>query len=183
MPDMTDDWMNPPTSISWQSNSDARPRPFLVERKAAIICTFVGRRPTEWKRYSTHETRGTRDAELARLREDHPAWRLRPAHERSLLWNREVRVEDEEADLLRLLARVQATKAAGVAGVRASRHARALGQPPLPHGRGPAGASTSSGSRDATHSRAISVGTMRSPPMRCSRGSTAPYAISFTTGG
>ncbi len=110
MPDMTDDWMNPRTSTSWQAGSEETSRPFLIQREATIPCTFVGKPPTEWRTYSSHRTREERDTELTRLREGHPAWHLRPAREISHFGNREVRVEDDEADLMRRLARVRADK-------------------------------------------------------------------------
>lgn len=107
MADHTDDWMHPQMSSRWQaSDRKADPRPFLIQRQRRVICSWVGSGPpTEWDLWSSHKTREERDAELKRLRADHPAWRLRPAHETEIAGRRDVKVEDEEADLVaRLLA-------------------------------------------------------------------------------
>ena len=81
MPDLTDDWMNPPASRSWSSASidaDRRKKPFLIQRQRVIQCTWVGDEPpTQWDEWGRFETREERDAALRRLREEHPLWRLR----------------------------------------------------------------------------------------------------------
>lgn len=108
MVDHTDDWMHPRQAVSWQKQAEPEPRPFLIQRKKVIQCSWVGSGPpTQWDTWSSHLTREERDAELARLRKQHPAWQLRPAHETDRFGHRRVDVEDEEADLL---ARLQMLK-------------------------------------------------------------------------
>ncbi len=82
MPDHTDDWMNPPTSSrAWSSaeiEADRRRRPFLIQRQRVIVCSWRGDGPpTRWDEWARFETKAERDKELALLRKEHPAWRLR----------------------------------------------------------------------------------------------------------
>ena len=100
-----DDWMNPSTSVSW-----SMPPPketWLIQRERVIVCTWMGDGPPrEWKTWMSYDTREERDAELKHLRET-TSWHLRPAYQP--LRGR-MRVEDEEADLLRRLADVRSTR-------------------------------------------------------------------------
>jgi len=105
MPRTDDDWMNPRTSVSWEM-----PEPkeqWLIQRERVIVCTWMGDRPPhEWATWMAYDNREERDAELKCLRET-TSWHLRPAYQP--LHGR-MRIEDEEADLLRRLAEVRQNK-------------------------------------------------------------------------
>lgn len=75
MPDMTDDWMNPPTSRMWTATMPDNKTVFLIERESRVI-TF-GDPLTEWKEWERFDTAEARDTALARLRAEHPVWSLR----------------------------------------------------------------------------------------------------------
>lgn len=75
-PDMTDDWMNPPKRSGYTYTPPKYPR-FLIQRKRRLdYFPFE-----EWGYWKEFQCRAERDAALARLREDHPAWRLRKIDE------------------------------------------------------------------------------------------------------
>ena len=72
-PDMTDDWMNPPKREAYVHTRQKYPR-FLIQRKRRLDYF-----PFEkWDVWESFETRTERDAELAKLRTEHPVWLLRP---------------------------------------------------------------------------------------------------------
>lgn len=77
MPDMTDDWMSPKTSELYTHRTPQRGDPvrYLIERQRRIP-TF-GDPIHQWDQWSSHDTAEKRDAELSKLRKEHPVWRLR----------------------------------------------------------------------------------------------------------
>lgn len=102
MSHVDDDWMNPRTSVSYEM-----PKPkeeWLIQRERTIVCTWVGDGPPrEWRTWRAFDDRKERDAELKRLRKD-TSWHLRPAYKP--LYG-PIRVEDEEAYLVRRLEEVR----------------------------------------------------------------------------
>ena len=76
-PDMTDDWMNPePRSETWGARTDDYPR-YLIERRR-VLSYFPF---SKWDFWAKFDTREERDAELAKLQEEHPVWQLRSRDE------------------------------------------------------------------------------------------------------
>jgi hypothetical protein len=90
MSDRDDDWMIPwnRQSVGHSTNyaKELRlKRPFLIQREKVIMCTWVGDGPPrQWDLWASFETKEERDAALAKLRQDHPAWHLRARHLDSL---------------------------------------------------------------------------------------------------
>ena len=84
MPDMTDDWMDPPNRGGFgfdraKYEADRRAKPFIIQRAKRRIVSFMGRPPPpDWDTWSAHTTAEERDAELKRLKSPHPMWQLRP---------------------------------------------------------------------------------------------------------
>ena len=77
MPDMTDDWMNPPTSVSWAQKPPINAMRYFIQRQRAITVSGNVSAIYQWDVWSEHDTAEERDAALERLRAEHPAWRLR----------------------------------------------------------------------------------------------------------
>lgn len=77
--DLSDDWMNPRRSCSWTTPPPPKMGEihYVIQRKKAIPVSGNVSAIYRWERWSKHGTAAERDAELARLREEHPAWRLR----------------------------------------------------------------------------------------------------------
>jgi hypothetical protein len=77
MTDMTDDWMNPPKREATYVASAPRYPRFLIERQRRIDHFPF----TEWAVWKSYSARDERDAEIATLRTQHPAWQLRERDE------------------------------------------------------------------------------------------------------
>lgn len=81
--DYDDDWMHPDRAVAYvydraKVEADLRAKPFLIQRQRVIQCTWVGDGPpTQWDEWDRFSTKRERDAEIARLRKEHPAWQLR----------------------------------------------------------------------------------------------------------
>lgn len=76
MTDDTDDWMNPPKREPYVSKPIKYPR-FFIERKRRLdYFPFE-----EWGVWKIYEAATERDAELSKLREEHPRWLLRTRDE------------------------------------------------------------------------------------------------------
>lgn len=102
-----DDWLHPKIGTSYCYGKTPPKEAWLIQRERTIVCTWMGDGPPrEWAFWMSYDTRKERDAELKRLRET-TSWHLRPAYQ-SLRGR--IRVEDEEADLLRRLANVRSSK-------------------------------------------------------------------------
>lgn len=72
---LEDDWMNPPTSASFVPQRHADGVFYLIQRKRRQITYGTGSLEY-WDMWSEFETKESRDAELARLRET-TSWQLR----------------------------------------------------------------------------------------------------------
>lgn len=72
-PDMTDDWMNPPKREQLSITQRSYPR-YLIQRQRRLDY-FPFKEGALWRSF---DTRDERDAELAKLRTEHPVWLLRP---------------------------------------------------------------------------------------------------------
>lgn len=77
MTDMSDDWMNPKTSVTYTYREPENKMVYAIERQKRTICFGNPGSITEWVAWSTHETKEARDHELERLRVAHPVWQLR----------------------------------------------------------------------------------------------------------
>lgn len=88
-PDLTDDWMNPPThsSFTYHEPQPGDPIEYLIERERRIICFGNPGSIKRWDFWSKYDTVEERDVAFARLREHHPRWHLR-ARDRDPYWDR-----------------------------------------------------------------------------------------------
>ncbi len=76
-PDMTDDWMNPTNLFAWTIPTPENKMIYAIQRAKKTICFGNPGHIVEWKEWSKHDTAEARNAELAKLEEEHPMWRLR----------------------------------------------------------------------------------------------------------
>lgn len=76
MADMTDDWMNPQTSYFVPTKEPKNATVYRILRQKRVICFGNPGSIVEWRVYETFDTAGKRDAQLAKLRKEHPMWRL-----------------------------------------------------------------------------------------------------------
>lgn len=80
--DYTDDWMNPQRSASFAVSKRQYPR-YLIEREKLVPVFGPGGSITQWDYWVSFDTAEKRDAELKRLRGQHPMWHLRPVDQLS----------------------------------------------------------------------------------------------------
>lgn len=79
MPDLDDDWMNPPPPVVYRARDPQDVPKFLIQRARKRTTFGDPGYIIEWDYWSGHATAKERDAELKKLREAHPVWRLRKA--------------------------------------------------------------------------------------------------------
>lgn len=72
-----DDWMHPNRSIAFTMPPPKNGTFHQIQRKRAIPVTGNVSHIYSWDVYREFETKDERDAELAKLRKDHPSWHLR----------------------------------------------------------------------------------------------------------
>ncbi len=75
--DYTDDWMNPKASHVWAPRKPEDKMVYAILRAKKTIVFGDPGHIIEWEEWSKFDTAEERNAELDKLKEKHPLWRLK----------------------------------------------------------------------------------------------------------